>query len=271
MKLKLASFAASLLCVTLPFNAQADLSMSQNLISQDQISNQNLTAIDQNYRCAYNLTSEKFEQRGTAKVEIQGQKLRVKLLDAEPNTLYTVWVDFRSMTNNNALPTQFPSKKQARHLAPAFATNEGVLNGMGLDKNAIVTDVDGDAILEINLDYSPLQADRAPIVSKSVAMQGKNIVAGSWMKKFSNDTKVQASTPMIDQTTGMPELVRSTAAGFTVLRHVEKITHGVVPGTPSVDYVKRAGFRGDIPTQCAQEALQQEMTPSQHQQMQQQS
>lgn len=191
--------------------------------------------------CTYTLDQAGAEF-GVAEIRINKKKLRVVIGGAQPDTLYTVWVDFR--TTGGALPDDFPLG--VRPVSPAMPTNKGVSNGIGLDRNGIMTDENGEANVKISLNYEILKKDRSPVVG-GLAMQGLNVVGGFWMRKYPSDPAVQASS-QITKNPFEPELVYSTAVGITIVRHPDTITHGLSPGVKYVDHF--SAWKGDFPSHC---------------------
>ncbi|MFQ5540164.1 MAG: hypothetical protein ACE5FB_07140, partial [Candidatus Binatia bacterium] len=116
-------------------------------------------------RCKYQLTTTDV---GIANVRIKDDRLRVKIHGARPDTLYTVWVDFRNRESDE-LPDDYPDQGIERGVAPAFASTAGVTAGVGLDPNGIITDDDGDAKLRVKLDYNLLEPGASPVVGTELA------------------------------------------------------------------------------------------------------
>ena len=190
----------------------------------------------------YTLTSAGADIDATATVEVKGKKLKVKLKDAQPNTLYTVWVDFR-VRPDKILPPDFP--EGAMGVGPAFGIADPVYNGIKPDLNAIFTDHNGKGQLNINLDYNLLDEDATPVVGAELSMQGQNRIGGYWLRLYPIDPNVAASNQLVDDD-GNPLVVKATAQGITIVRHPDNITHGHTPGVKNVDHL--SAFFGNFPT-----------------------
>ncbi|MFQ5917926.1 MAG: hypothetical protein ACE5I0_08975 [Candidatus Binatia bacterium] len=211
-------------------------------------------------RCEYLLTASNPERPlSRAEVEIDEEILEIEISDARPNTLYTVWIDFRNRARlaetGNSIEALSEDYKPLldegalpRGVAPAIASTAGVTAGMGLDLNGIITDDDGDGKLKAQLDYNLLEPGDSPVVGRELAMQGKNRVGGYWLRKYPVDPDVEASLQIVDPLTGLPDLHRATAQGITIVGHPDFITHGHTPGVGGVDHFP--GFKGDFPEDC---------------------
>lgn len=188
-------------------------------------------------------------QPATAKAQViikDTAEFKVKLTGALKETLYTIWIDFRTRPDNT-LPVDFPREKGVQAVLPAMAITDGVTNGIGLDVNAIVTDDDGDGSVVIKLDYSVLKPYSTPVVG-GLAMQGMNRVGGFWMRQYPVHPSMGASLQKTDPKTGLPLVVRSTSAGITIVSHPDFITHGLTPGVGGVDHF--SAFSGNFPDNC---------------------
>ncbi len=197
--------------------------------------------------------------RGLPKL-IHGETvLEVEIVAARPDTLYTVWIDFRNRASllladdykglllKGALP---------RGVAPAFATTAGVTAGMGIDPNGIITDDQGEVEFKAILDYNLLKRGDSPVVGDELAMQGLNRVGGYWLRRYPKTKPktipdVAASLQKTDPDTGLPVVERATAQGITIVRHADFITHGHTPGIGGVDHF--SGFKGDFPDDCLED------------------
>jgi len=199
--------------------------------------------------CTY-LLNPSGDQPGSAKVSITDKTFSIAFRKANPNTMYTIWVDFRNRATPPELAGDYPLDQGAlaRGVAPAFATTEGVTSGMGLDRNAVITDKRGDANLKIPLDYALLEEGASPVVGEQLAMQGKNRVGGGWLREYPADPSIQASRQVTDPKTGLPLVQRSTAQGITVVKHPDAVSHGHTPGVGGVDHLP--AFNGDFPADC---------------------
>jgi hypothetical protein len=198
--------------------------------------------------CVYDLNPAK-GQPGSAEVSIVDNTLSIAFRRANPDTLYTIWVDHRNRATGKLAP-DYPLAQGAlpRGVAPAFATTEGVTSGMGLDRNAVITDSLGDADVTISLDYGLLEQGDSPVVGEQLAMQGKNRVGGGWLRMYPIDPTLQASLQVTDPTTGLPLVQRSTAQGITIVVHPDFVSHGHTPGVGGVDHF--SAFSGDFPSAC---------------------
>ena len=194
----------------------------------------------------YNLTASS-DQPGSAKVIIRKNNiLKIKIKDANPHTLYTVWIDFKNR-ESGLLTADYPLSEGAepRGVAPAMATTQGVTEGMGMDKNGVVTDENGDAVFRVKLDYDLLKIGDSPVVADPLSMQGLNRVGGSWLRTYPVNPVIEASLQEVDPRTGLPILQRATAQGITIVGHPDLITHGLTPGISGVDQF--SAFKGDFP------------------------
>jgi len=208
-------------------------------------------AKDSTDKCTYDLDLSA-GQIGAATVKINANKLNIKLRGAQPNTLYTVWIDFRNRALLEAGEDPFPDYPEGaieRGVAPTFGTTAGVKEGMGLDENGVITKSNGDATFKVKLDYRLLQPGDSPVVFMDLDMQGLNRVGGHWMRVYA-DPNIDAppSLQVIDPATGLPKMVRGTAQGITIVGHLDFITHGHTPGVSDVDHV--GAFKGDFPGKC---------------------
>ncbi|MFQ5990535.1 MAG: hypothetical protein ACE5K9_11535 [Candidatus Methylomirabilales bacterium] len=191
--------------------------------------------------CTYQLTPV---EGGSARVSIREDRLRIKIRDAQPDTLYTVWVDFKSRATDE-LSDDYPLPAAIeRGVAPAFATTAGVTEGMGLDQNGIITDDRGRGESRVDLDYNLLEERASPVVSADLALQeGLHRVGGYWLRIYRADG-LQDTDPR----TGLPLVKRATAQGITIVGHFDFVTHGHTPGTGGVDHFD--AFFGDFPDDC---------------------
>lgn len=196
--------------------------------------------------CTFELTSV---DQGTAKVKIKGKKLKIKVKNARPHTLYTIWLDYKNR-DTGLLADDYPLDAGAigRGVAPAFATTAGVTAGMGLDENAFVTNDNGRAKFKVKLDYRILDAGASPVVGGEISMQGLNRVGGYWLRKYPVDPTVDSSLQSVHPYTGLPLVERSTVQGITIQYHPDYISHGHTPGVGGVDH--SGAFKGDIPAEC---------------------
>lgn len=188
---------------------------------------------------------------GTAKVTINNNQLSVTFKHAEPDSLYTIWIDHKNRATGD-LAADYPLNKGAleRGVAPAFATTAGVFAGMALDANGVITSGAGKANFSVNLDYDLLALGDSPVVGEELALQGQNRVGGGWLRVYPKNPNAQASLQVTDETTGRPLVERSTAQGITIQYHPDQITHGHTPGVGGVDHF--SAFKGDFPANCLQ-------------------
>jgi len=203
--------------------------------------------------CVYQLQAS---GAGTAVVNIKPRSLRIRVRGALPNTMYTVWTDHKSRATGQLAPdfpqypvdpaTSYHGNPHPRGVMPAVATTAGLTSGMGLDGNAFVTNANGDANFRVRLDYNLLEPGASPVIAEDLAMQGANIVGGSWLRMFTQPVAVP-SVQAVDEN-GLPIVVRSTAQGFTVQRHDDPTSHGHFPGTGGVDHF--GVWKGDFPAEC---------------------
>jgi len=199
---------------------------------------------DNEQECTYELTARDGAP-GRFVVEVEENELKMEVSDADPNTLYTVWFNF--------LPGR-PADSQG--VAPAFATIAGVFEGMRMDINGFITDSDGDAEFEAELDYNLLQPDDAPVVFKDntsdplrdLDKQGKNRVGGHWKRVYLSDDYNAAASLQSTNPDGRPLVERGTAKGIVMAQHFDFVTHGHTPGVGGVDFF--VPFSGAFPPEC---------------------
>ena len=203
--------------------------------------------------CIYELAGD----TGTAKAFIKSDSLKVKFTNAKPNTVYTVWVDFKSRATGQLSSdypldasgnTEFSGPGIGRGVAPAFAKVAPVYEGMRLDLNAVKTNAAGNAVLNVDLDYDLLGSGTCPVTAETLTLQGEfNRVGGSWLRQYVDPVEDNASAQVLDAN-GQPELVLATAQGLTIVGHFIPLSHGHTPGVGGVDHFP--GFKGDFPTTC---------------------
>lgn len=222
-------------------------------------------------KCTFDLSGDV----GEAKIKIKPGKLEVKFKNALPNTLHTVWIDFRNRAEKKVGSTQkamaddypIPFNVRgvdlsntgpgiARGIAPAFATTQGVTSGMGLDANGIITKNKGNGKLNLKLDYNLLRPGDSPVVAADLVNAGEdetNRIGGGWLRLYQSPIASGASNQAVDPVTGLPVVIRATAQGITIVSHVDRITHGHTPGVGGgVDHSGDdfPGFKGDFPADC---------------------
>jgi len=205
--------------------------------------------------CIYELNAVDGET-GTALVNIRPHSLRMRIRGAAPNTMYTIWTDHLSRATGQLAPdfppypvdplTSYHANPHPRGVMPAVATTAGITSGMGPDGNAFVTNANGDANVRVGLDYNLLEPGASPVIAEDLAMQGVNIVGGSWLRMYTLPVAVP-SVQAADEN-GLPIVVRSTAQGFTVQRHDGPASHGHFPGFGGVDHF--GAWNGDFPAEC---------------------
>ncbi len=200
--------------------------------------------------CNYTLENSS-DQPGSARVVIKPNgKFKVKFRKARPYTLYTVWIDHKNRASGE-LAADYPLSQGAleRGVAPAFASTAGVTAGVGLDANAVITNANGNATLNVKLDYDLLAEGDSPVVNGELTMQGMNRVGGAWLREYPQPVDVMPSvqTPSVADIT-MAKLPRSTPQGVTIVRHDDFISHGHTPGVGNVDHF--SAFKGDFPASC---------------------
>ena len=205
--------------------------------------------------CVYDLTPSS-DEPGTATVNIRPRSLRIRVRGAVPYMMYTAWTDHRSRATGQMAPdfpqypvdpaTSYHGNPHPRGVAPPIASTAGVTSGMGLDGNAFVTNAKGNANFRVRLDYNLLAPGASPVIAEDLAMQGANIVGGSWLRMYTQPVAVP-SVQAVDGN-GLPIVVRSTAQGFTVQIHDDPTSHGHFPGTGGVDHVH--AWKGDFPAEC---------------------
>jgi hypothetical protein len=196
--------------------------------------------------CKYNLNPAS-DQPGTVKVEIKGKSFKIEFKGAKPNTLYTIWTDFRNRATL-AKPADYPETGETRGVAPTFATNAGVTEGIGQDPNSVFTDKKGNGKLSITLDYKMLAAGSSPVVAKELSMQGANRVGGTWLRLYPEDPQVKPSRQRRNPNFHVPQVHLATAQGITVVGHFDDVSHGHTPGVNGVDFF--SGYSGDFPSEC---------------------
>jgi len=181
---------------------------------------------------------------GRCFVTIDENQLSLSVVGAHPDSMYTIWVDFRNRATLT-YPEDYPPNAESRGVAPAMASTQGVTSGIGRDRNSFVTDGQGNATFTVTLDYELLDRGDSPVVFGQLSMQGPNRVGGQWMRVYENDDPANASLQQTDPTTGLPLVRRATAQGLTIVRHPDMVTHGMTPGVGGVDH--SPGFAGDFP------------------------
>lgn len=201
--------------------------------------------------CFYKLDTSQ-GANGNATARIKNGHLRITISNGLPDTLYTVWIDFKNR-DSGLLAFDYPLADGAleRGVAPAFAITAPVRNGIGYDANAIVTDKRGFARKTLRLDYKPLREGHSPVVSNELTMQGLNRIGGYWLRKFEFDETLMASAQyagMGRRNRQFAKVHRATAQGITIVSHPDYITHGHTPGVKNVDHF--SGFSGDFPDRC---------------------
>lgn len=207
------------------------------------------------FRCDFTLATAG-DEAGSAHVYIKHNKLKVDFRNAKPDTLYTIWVDFRSRATGivagdypfeDSRATLFTGVGIGRGVAPAFAKTAPVYEGMRLDENSIVTDFDGNADFEVDLDYDLLGYGTCPVVAAALSLQGDNRVGGSWLRRY-GEQLMNGASPQRLMADGTPQLALATAEGLTIVGHTRKVTHGHTPGVGGVDHFP--AFIGDFPQEC---------------------
>lgn len=181
---------------------------------------------------------------GTARVVVIGNVLQVNVQGAEPNTVYTVWVDYKSRATGE-LAADYPDEDGAleRGVAPAISTVSAVYGGMIPDKNSFKTNETGSATFTSALNYD-LRADgQGPVVFGELSMQGPNRVGGQWMRTYS--AGVRGASVQLVSANGRPILRRATPQGITIVGHFDNVTHGLTPGVGGVDHF--SAYKGDFP------------------------
>jgi len=186
-------------------------------------------------------------ETGEATARVQEGGVGIQIDGGEPNSLYTVWVDFTSRATGE-LPADYPEEGLDRGVAPAFASTAPVFAGMGIDPNGMITDENGDARAIFLLDYNVLAVGDSPLVHENLSMHGLNRVGGFWVRQYPVDPELEASLQTTDPDTGLPLLARATPAGITIVRHPDLVTHGHTPGVGDVDHF--SSFKGDFPEEC---------------------
>jgi len=196
--------------------------------------------------CKYNLNRASGGS-GTAKVEIKGKDFKIEFKGAKPHTLYTIWTDFRSRATLTK-PADYPEAGQSRGVAPTFATNAGVTEGIGADPNSVFTDDKGKGKLSLKLDYKLLAPGASPVVAKELSMQGTNRVGGTWLRLYPENPETEPSRQKRNPNSQVPQVHQATAQGITVVGHFDNVSHGHTPGVGGVDHFP--GFFGDFPSDC---------------------
>lgn len=193
--------------------------------------------------CTYELTATS-NALGRFLVALEENELEIEVSDADPYTLYTVWFNF----------SERPPDSQA--VAPAFATTAGVFEGMVMDINGFLTDSNGDADFEVELDFNLLQPGDAPVVFqdntsdplRDLDKQGMNRVGGHWKRVYPVQYNTAASLQLTGLHPGQPLVERGTARGIVIAQHFDFITHGHTPGVGGVDFF--VPFSGAFPPEC---------------------
>ena len=209
--------------------------------------------------CEYTLDlSDEEEGQGTAVASITSSGIRIVFSGAKPNTLYTIWTDFRSRATG-MVAADYPIPENAdvdisrtgpgvaRGVAPTMATFHPVYEGMKRDRNAVMTNSKGDAVFNSKLKFNLLGKGESPVVAESFSKQGNSIVGGSWMRMYEEPLDNGPSRQVLDKS-NRPVIVGATAQGLTIVGHFIPLTHGHSPGVGGVDHFP--GFKGDFPSSC---------------------
>lgn len=221
------------------------------------------------------------QEKGTATARIlttrSGSVVEV-VVRSDRTGVYTVWTNFRN--NLGELLADYPTDGFSGGVGPTFAVSAPVYNGMRMDENGFIVSR-GAGFVRIFLDYPILtstgKAGLVPVVGEKLSMHGLNRVGGFWLRSYSLDHALEASTqklmmiplidpltgqPRVDPKTGEPVLIkkrdrtglpipvvkRATATGLIVVFHPNETTHGHTPGVRDVDFVP--GFFGLFPKTC---------------------
>lgn len=216
----------------------------------------------QRQSCSFQLELGNDEAQGEARVYITPTSIEVRVQNARPNTLYTVWVDFQSRATGQ-LSADYPVEGGsvdlsrsgpgiARGVAPAFSKTAPVYEGMRTDVNGFMTDRWGNSRWYTSLDYNLLGRSTSPVTAASLTMQGQNRVGGSWLRFYEGNVfsaaSAQSRTLSSFHYSNVPRLVLATAQGLTIVGHYVPVTHGHTPGVGGVDHFP--GFKGDFPSYC---------------------
>ncbi|MFQ5961545.1 MAG: hypothetical protein ACE5MG_09110, partial [Candidatus Methylomirabilales bacterium] len=207
--------------------------------------------------CEYDLTPGGIESPlSRAIVRILGDVLRIRISGAQPDSLYTVWVDFRNRARLAQTGDSFAALSEdykplvvegalERGVAPAFASTTGATSGVTVDANGFITNDRGELQFKSVLDYNLLQPGESPVVSAQLVMQAGSRVGGYWLRTYDPLTGLQQTEP---GSRTRPLLRRATAQGITIVRHADYITHGHTPGIGGLDHFP--AFKGDFPGDC---------------------
>ena len=209
--------------------------------------------------CTYKLDlGDEETGQGTAIASIAPIGIRIAIRGAKPNTLYTVWTDFRNRATGN-VTADYPIPENtnvdisrtgpgvARGVAPTMATQIPVYEGTRWDRNAVMTDAQGNAKFTRKLRYNLLLKGKSPVVAESLTMQGENRVGGSWLRMYEKPLAKGPSRQVLNKF-NRPVIARATAQGLTIVGHFIPLTHGHTPGVGGVDHFP--GFKGDFPASC---------------------
>lgn len=195
---------------------------------------------------------------GTAEATVTSDSLTIQYSGALPNTLYTIWIDYRSRATG-AMSADYPIQGGSvdltntgagigRGVSPCISTTDPVYEGMRVDLNGIITDDDGDATIEIDLNYDLLGAvGESPVTAASLSMAGDNRLGGSWLRMYETSVTGGASSQVLVD--GIPQVVRATPAGITIVGHFLPFSQGHTPGVGGVDHF--GGYNGDFPSECS--------------------
>lgn len=112
------------------------------------------------------------------------------------------------------------------------------------DLKALITDADGHARLDVELDYKLLEAGSSPFVGGELTTQGANVVVGYWLWQYETDPGTVASPQVIDPKSGLPLLPRSTPQSITIVSHPDRVTYGHSPGVGGTDHA--SAFKADF-------------------------
>lgn len=253
------------LLLTILFLTVVSLSKAEKENHENKLQSRNLYGFQNpgnypsNFRqraCSYYLELGNEESQGRASVNIRSQSLSIDIRGAEPSTMYTVWVDFQNRATG-ALASDYPVTNNdvdiartgpgiGRGVAPAFGVTAPVYEGMRPDVNAVITDRFGNGSLRVYLGYNLLGMGQSPVMAESLTMQGENRIGGSWLRRYPHPLALGANRQV--RSRGVPDVVRATAQGLTIVGHFEPLSHGHTPGVGGVDHFP--GFKGDFPWYC---------------------
>lgn len=195
-----------------------------------------------------------FGQSGTVEIKVENGNttLEFSLSGLNPNTVGTAWeilnttqAPFSNDVTLGLIATDTATGTVAKVFGatPAAADNSGFTAGNGLDPNGFLTDANGNAKFEIELNYDIFQPGVAPVVLKPPVTQPSAcfptgtttrfpfIMDSAYMHVFDNFTSPSTapSFPVLEGPL-KAKLVRGNVTALVLVEHLDGLTHGHLPG-----------------------------------------